>query len=46
MFSIKEMYVHMQQSSDQFDFDGVFAFEPGLPDFSWYNIPKQEKYTK
>jgi hypothetical protein len=19
---------------------------PGLPDFSWYNIPKREKYTK
>jgi hypothetical protein len=19
---------------------------PGLPDFSWYNIPKQAKYTK
>jgi hypothetical protein len=22
-----------------------FAF-PGLPDFSWYNLPKREKYTK
>jgi hypothetical protein len=20
--------------------------QPGLPDFSWYNIPKREKYTK
>jgi hypothetical protein len=20
--------------------------DPGLPDFSWYNIPKREKYTK
>jgi protoporphyrinogen oxidase len=19
---------------------------PGLPDFSWYNVPKREKYTK
>jgi hypothetical protein len=22
------------------------ASKAGLPDFSWYNIPKREKYTK
>jgi hypothetical protein len=25
---------------------GKDAQVPGLPDFSWYNIPKREKYTK
>jgi hypothetical protein len=23
-----------------------YLFEAGLPDFSWYNKPKREKYTK
>jgi hypothetical protein len=22
------------------------VWEPGLPDSSWYNIPKREKYTR
>jgi hypothetical protein len=28
--------------------DGTAAADPvpGLPDFSWYNIPKREKYAK
>jgi hypothetical protein len=25
---------------------GPFASESGLPDLSWYSVPKQEKYTK
>jgi hypothetical protein len=24
----------------------IYTLHPGLPDFSWYNIPKREKYTK
>jgi hypothetical protein len=24
----------------------ILSYSPGLPDFSWYNIPKYEKCTK
>jgi hypothetical protein len=26
--------------------DPGFRYAAGLPDFSWYNVPKLEKYTK
>jgi hypothetical protein len=29
-----------------FDLEGVHKYAPGLPDFSWFNIPKWGKYTK
>jgi hypothetical protein len=24
----------------------IVSYAPGLPDYSWHKIPKQEKYTK
>jgi hypothetical protein len=34
-----------EDGSGTLDFDGKND-KSGLPDFSWYKIPKREKYTK
>jgi hypothetical protein len=33
-------------SSDNVKNESLRQSEPGLPDFSWYKIPKGERYTK
>jgi hypothetical protein len=37
------MSVHFGSTAATAD---VVISQPGLPDFSWYKIPKREKYTK
>jgi hypothetical protein len=43
--SIFIKYVTLYVNASRVIFFPTFA-KPGLPDFSWYKIPKREKYTK
>jgi hypothetical protein len=39
-------FVNLELSCFLFALFSELGFRPGLPDFSWYNMQKQGKYTK
>jgi hypothetical protein len=43
---LKNDQIKQLPNGQKFAKSGRSAFNPGLPDVSWYNIPKWEKYTK